>query len=189
MSTFTAEKLAWQPYLTPLNLADATPAQHEALQISPSGTGLSDYLLVLALDAESLRPRTELFNAILYARGGLPRAERELAATAASVVNRCVYCASVHAARYRQLAHDPETIARLFAAEEAVAEPDARRAAILAFAFAQSHTPPAAGANELAALRAAGLSEAEIVDLILVVGIFAWANRLMHTLGTPHPAP
>ena len=35
------------------------------------------------------------------------------------------------------------------------------------------------------ALREVGLSEVEILDLILSASIFGWANRLMHTLGEP----
>ena len=34
-------------------------------------------------------------------------------------------------------------------------------------------------------LRAAGLDDLEIVDLVLAIAIFGWANRLMHTLGEP----
>jgi alkylhydroperoxidase family enzyme len=34
-------------------------------------------------------------------------------------------------------------------------------------------------------LRAAGLSEEEILDLILSTALFGWANRLMHVLGEP----
>ena len=36
-----------------------------------------------------------------------------------------------------------------------------------------------------ARLRAVGLGELEILDLVLSVAIFGWANRLMHTLGEP----
>jgi alkylhydroperoxidase family enzyme len=35
------------------------------------------------------------------------------------------------------------------------------------------------------ALVRAGLGEDEILDLILSVSLFGWANRLMHTLGEP----
>ena len=41
---------------------------------------------------------------VMYAPGGLSRAERELAATVVSRVNGCVYCGSVHAQRFEQLA-------------------------------------------------------------------------------------
>ena len=37
----------------------------------------------------------------------------------------------------------------------------------------------------MAALRDAGLSDEEILDLILSSALFGWANRLMHVLGDP----
>lgn len=45
--------------------------------------------------------------------------------------------------------------------------------------------PPQATASHVAALKAAGLDEAEILDLILSTSLFGWANRLMHVLGDP----
>ena len=37
----------------------------------------------------------------------------------------------------------------------------------------------------VAALRAAGLEDTEIVDVINAAGFFNWANRLMLSLGVP----
>ena len=70
----------WRPRVTPIELEDATPDQLEALKVTPSNTKVSDYVLVLARDSETLRERTPLFNAIMYNRGGMSRAERELGA-------------------------------------------------------------------------------------------------------------
>ncbi len=180
---FTAEALEWRPYLTPVDLQTATPQQLDALKVTPSNTKVSDYVLVLAHDPESLAERTPLFNGVMYGRGGLSRAERELGATAASMVNRCVYCASVHAGRYIALTKAPGVIARLFAGEEA--ELPARARAIARFARKLSACPPEASEADVRELRENGLSEAEIFDLILAAAMFGWANRLMHTLGEP----
>lgn len=183
VETFTAETLAWRPYVSPIALETATEAQRAALKETPSNTKVSDYVLVLAHDPQSLGERTPLFNGIMYARGGLGRAERELGATVASVLNRCIYCASVHSARYIQLAKRPEVIAQVFAGE-AAALPERERA-IADFSTKLSACPPNAGPTEMQALRDAGLSGAEVLDLVLSVSVFGWANRLMHTLGEP----
>lgn len=180
---FTADKLDWRPYLAPIALEHATEAQRAALKETPSNTKISNYVLVLAHDPQSLGERTPLFNGIMYAKGGLARAERELGATVASVLNRCVYCVSVHAGRYLQLAKRPGVIERVFAGETAALP--ARERAIAEFAEKLSACPPAAGPAEIAALRAAGLSDGEVLDLVLSVAVFGWANRLMHTLGEP----
>jgi uncharacterized peroxidase-related enzyme len=184
VTDFTADTLEWHPYITPIDYAQATPAQRDALKETPSNTKISDYVLVLAHDPESLATRTPLFNGIMYGRGGLSRAERELGATEASVVNHCVYCASVHAARYITLAKQPDVITAVFTGgTEAL---DARSKAIVDFSAKLSACPPSAGEAEVAALRAQGLSDGEIFDLVLSVAVFGWANRLMHTLGEPH---
>lgn len=184
ITDFTAEVPVWRPYVTPLSLENATPEQRDALKITPSNTKVSDYVLVLAHDPESLAARTPLFNAIMYDRGGLARAERELGAIGASLVNRCIYCAAVHASRYNQLTKTTEVVDAVFR-DGADAALDERQSAILRFAVKLSRTPCEATPEDMAALRAAGLDEAEILDLILATALFGWANRLMHTLGEP----
>ena len=46
-----------------------------------------------------------------------------------------------------------------------------------------ARTPPEASRGDILALRRVGLSNAEILDLANAVAMFAWANRLMLTLG------
>lgn len=181
---FTTIVPIWKPRVTPIKLEEATEEQLEALKVTPSNTKVSDYVLVLARDAETLQERTPLFNAIMYNRGGMSRAERELSATGASVVNRCVYCAAVHSSRYNQLAKNETVMARIFA-DGAEAELDPRQTAILQFSMKLSQTPPDVTQDDMANLREAGLADDEILDLILSASLFGWANRLMHTLGDP----
>ena len=115
---FTTSVPYWRPRVTPIKLEDASPTQLDALKVTPSNTKVSDYVLVLARDTETLRERTPLFNAIMYNRGGMSRAERELGAVGTSVVNRCVYCAAVHASRYNMLAKDTAVMERIFQDED-----------------------------------------------------------------------
>jgi uncharacterized peroxidase-related enzyme len=181
---FTAVVPHWRPRVTPIKLEDATPDQLDALKVTPSNTKMSEYVLVLARDSETLRERTPLFNAIMYNRGGLSRAERELGAVGASIVNRCVYCAAVHASRYNQLAKDVSVIERIFADGEA-AELNLRQTTIFSFAVKLSKSPPDVSKDDMSALTAAGLGPDEVLDLVLSAALFGWANRLMHTLGDP----
>ncbi|MBF7055008.1 peroxidase-related enzyme [Halomonas sp. KAO] len=181
---FTTRVPQWRPHLTPVDLDNATPAQREALKETPSNTKVSDYVLVLAHDPESLRIRTALFNGIMYDPDGLSRAERELGAVAASFVNRCIYCAAVHAQRYNQLTGEDAVMQEIFFHGEK-ARLDPRQQAILRFAVGLSECPPKVGADDIASLREAGLDELEILDLTLATTLFGWANRLMHTLGEP----
>ena len=174
----------WQPRVTPLKLADATEAQLNALKVTPSNTKVSDYVLVLAHDVETLQVRSPLFNAIMYDKGGLSRAERELGALGASIVNHCIYCAAVHAKRHSELTKNDDVIEQLFdAGLDAKLEP--RDQAIFDFAVRLSQSPSQATAEDMQKLRDVGLTEEEIIDLILSASLFGWANRLMHILGDP----
>lgn len=181
---FTKRVPEWRPRVKPVVLTEASPDQLEALQVTPSNTKVSDYVLVLAHDVETLKVRSPLFNAIMYDKGGLSRAEREIGALAASVVNRCIYCAAVHASRHAQLTKDDSVTDLLFSAGES-AELGQRDQAIFNFARELAKTPSGATAEHVAALREAGLDELEILDLVLSSSLFGWANRLMHVLGDP----
>jgi uncharacterized peroxidase-related enzyme len=181
---FTRTVPQWRPRVTAVDLAEATKEQLEALQVTPSNTKISDYVLVLAHDVESLKARSPLFNAIMYDRGGMSRAERELGAIAASMVNRCIFCAAVHASRHADLEKSTETTDQIFSAGEN-AKLESRDKAIFDFARKLSECPPQAEESDIATLRAAGLTHAEILDLILSSSLFGWANRLMHVLGDP----
>ena len=181
---FTRTVPHWRPRVMPVDLKYATEVQLAALQVTPSNTKVSDYVLVLAHDAESLAVRSPLFNAIMYDEGGLSRAERELGALGASIVNRCIYCAAVHAARHAQLERSTEVTDALFA-KGAEADLSPRDRAIFDFSRKLSACPPEADAADIAALKRTGLDETEILDLILSAALFGWANRLMHVLGDP----
>ena len=183
---FTTSVPFWQPRVIPLELEDASDEQLNAMKVTVSNTKIGEYTLVLALDPETLQQRTPLFNGIMYGRGGLSRAETELGAVAASVVNRCIYCAAVHADRYNQLTKDQSVINSVFAECENT-ELDARPKAILKFAAQLSNCPSDATKADTKRLADNGLNMGEILDLVLSASLFGWANRLMHVLGDPLP--
>ncbi|WP_323776084.1 peroxidase-related enzyme [Leisingera sp.] len=188
ITKFTRNVPHWQPRVKPVDLREASAEQLEALKVTPSNTKVSEYVLTLAHDVESLKVRSPLFNGIMYDRGGMSRAERELGALGASMVNHCIYCAAVHAARHAQLEKSTDVTDRLFR-DGVRADLGPRDRAIFDFAVALSETPSQAGPEHMEALKAAGLDEAEVLDLILSAALFGWANRLMHVLGDPVRLP
>lgn len=181
---FTATVPTWSPYVTPVELTKATPGQLAAMKVTPSNKGVSPYVLTLAHDPESLEARSPLFNLIMYGKDGLPSAERELGAVGASIVNRCVYCAAVHASRFIGLTQGNDVIDTIFT-HERDARLEERQQAIFDFAVKLSTTPIEADADDAQRLADAGLSALEQFDLVLSAALFGWANRLMHTLGEP----
>lgn len=181
---FTNETLGWKAWLPTVDLAQASAEQLAVLKESHPQAMVSAYYLSLIHQPEVLRQRSLAFNAIMYAPGGLSRAERELASAVVSRVNRCVYCASVHAQRFEQLAKRNEVIAEVFADPYTAGGSDRERA-IIRFAIELTLVPGEVGREQVLALREQGLAQGEILDLIHAVAIFAWANRLMLNLGEP----
>jgi alkylhydroperoxidase domain protein/CMD domain protein len=180
-SRFIQDELGWTPWLAPLSSEEATPEQEAALR---GPRARSPYFRLLAWDAPILVERTATDEGIFRTEGGLPRGERELAAAAASRVNGCVYCASVHARFASTYSRRREDVQRLL--DEGVeGEQDERWRALIDFAAVLTVTPPRLERADLARLRELGLGDLEVLDLVQATAFFAWANRLMLTLGEP----
>ena len=187
---FTLAMLDWLPWLEPP--AEDALTERQRLSLVDAARSKSAYFRLLARDPDILEARTRADKDIFYnTSSGLPRAERELAAAATSRYNGCIYCASVHARHaitYAKRPGDvPGDVGRLLDTG-VTADLGERWNAIVAAAVALTATPVAFGAAHVARLRAAGLDDAEIVDVINSAAFFNWANRLMLSLGEPAEA-
>ncbi|TSD81187.1 peroxidase-related enzyme, partial [Mycobacterium sp. KBS0706] len=100
----------------------------------------------LVRDPDVLQARTRTDKDIFYnPEGGLPRAERELAATATSRLNGCIYCASVHSRFATVHSRRGDDVQRLL--DEGIgADLGERWNAIVAAAVALTETPGSFGA-------------------------------------------
>ncbi|MEG0139987.1 MAG: peroxidase-related enzyme [Comamonas sp.] len=179
---FTSETLDWKAWLEVLNPDTATPEQQHVLEVSHPKAKTMDFYLVLARQPQVLLERSQAFNAIMYAPGGLSRAEREVAATAVSRSNGCVYCASVHAQRFEQLAKRNDVMAQIFDDPD-TAGTNTRERAIIQSSLVLTRAPGSFGVQNVQPLRDAGLSDLEILDMLHSAALFGWANRLMLNLG------
>jgi uncharacterized peroxidase-related enzyme len=90
----------------------------------------------------------------------------------------------VHAQRFEQLAKRNDSIKQVFTDPRTAGTTD-REKAIIQFSILLTEKPDAVTASAIQALKNVGLDDAEILDLIHSVAIFAWANRLMLNLGEP----
>ncbi len=181
---FTQNGLGWVPWLEPVAEEALTSEQIDAL-IQPARAKMP-YFRLLARDPQALKARTLTDIDIFYNTStGVGRAERELAAAAASRHNGCVFCASVHAAAATRESGREADVQRLLDEGVDADLGDERWNAIVATAVSLTNTPLTFGEQEIARLRAAGFNDAEIVDLIGAAAFFNWANRLMLSLGEP----
>lgn len=182
-TAFTRAQLDWLPWLDPVPEGELTGAQRAGL-VDPA-RAKSPYFRLLARDPDVLGARTRTDKDIFYnVAAGLPRAERELAAAAASRFNGCIYCASVHARFAATYSKREADVDRLLA-EGVGTDLGERWNAVVAAAVALTATPPRFGKAEIDRLRAAGLDDLEIADVIHAASFFNWANRLMLSLGEP----
>ncbi|MER8157873.1 peroxidase-related enzyme [Streptomyces sp. NPDC094472] len=178
---YTTDVLVWRPAIRPLAPEELSEEHRTAL----AGKSRVDtpYFRTLGHDLGILAVRTAIDLAAFTAEGGLPRAERELAATAVSLYNGCVYCASVHARLTARLHGDPAPVHR-FLAYGSTAVLGRRWKLIARFAAGLAPVPATAAEADVEALRALGLTELALVDLVHCAAFFGWANRLMLSLGS-----
>lgn len=182
-AVFTRDTLEWLPWLEPV--AEEALTERQLAGLTDRARAKSPYFRLLARDPDILGARTRTDKDIFYNTAlGLPRAERELAAAAASRLNGCIYCASVHARFAATYSKREADVDRLLA-EGVETDLGPRWNAIKAAAVALTATPPTFGAAEVAGLRDAGLDDLEIADVIHGAAFFNWANRLMLSLGEP----
>ncbi|NLC35241.1 MAG: peroxidase-related enzyme [Alcaligenaceae bacterium] len=179
---FTNATLDWESWLPTQEASALTEDQKRILDTSHPKARESDYYMLLIQAPELLEQRSLVFNALMYAPGGASRAERELASTAVSRVNGCVYCASVHAQRFEQLTKRNDVIVQLFEAP-LTAGTSARERAIVQMSIALTQTPATFGNEQIQPLLSSGVTPEQIRDIIGSAAIFAWANRLMLNLG------
>ncbi|MDB5488014.1 MAG: Alkyl hydroperoxide reductase AhpD, partial [Reyranella sp.] len=180
---FTRDMLDWLPWLEPMAEADMT--EHHIKSLVDAARVKSPYFRLLARDPDVLEARTRTDKDIFYnPEAGLPRAERELAAAATSRLNGCIYCASVHARFAATYSKRVDDVQRLL--DEGVeAKLDDRWEAVVAASVALTELPMTFGKAHVERLRAVGLDDAAIADLIGAASFFNWANRLMLSLGVP----
>ena len=180
---FTQDEIGWAPWLTPLPAEELTDRHRTAL-VDPA-RAQSPYFMLLARDPDILLARTRTDRDIFYnPDAGLPRAERELSAMAASRLNGCIFCASVHARFASHHSGRRADVDRVLDGGLGV-EVGERWGAVVAASAALTTLPMTFGREHVARLRAVGLDDLAIADVIQGAAFFNWANRLMLSLGEP----
>ena len=144
------------------------------------------------LAAHGLRPHTldghmALYKSVLHHTGNkLPRALLETLGIYVSLLNGCAYCVEHHYAGLLRLTGNDERCQRVRTALEAGRPEDffeGRDLAALHYAEALTLNPAGVSEVSVADLRAAGLTDGEILEVNQVVAYFAYANRTVLGLG------
>ena len=135
-----------------------------------------------ALNGEQFLAWWGYFNLLVNKEGHLSNADRELLAVVVSSVNRCTYCEISHGAALRTFTEDAVT-SDLVASNWRQADLSEREAAMCAYAEKLTLHPAEVTEADLEPLRAVGLDDHQIVELVQVVGMFNLTNRVSTALG------
>ncbi len=135
----------------------------------------------------ALRPRhLELWNAfyddLMRGDSGLTKVQREMIAVVVSTENRCHYCMVSHGAFLRKLTGDPLLVEQL-RTNHRYADIEPRERAMLDFAVKLTGQSAACTEQDVEALREAGWSDEDVMDIAEVTGMFNFTNRLASGLG------
>ena len=142
---------------------------------------------LLVYRPETARPLGELAEVLLRGDSTLTRGERELIAAFVSWRNECEYCSNSHAATAAaQLPGGADLVGQVLA-DPGSAPVSAKLRALLDIADLVRVDGRLVTAEAVAKARAAGATDVEIHDTVLIAAAFCMYNRYVDGLGTSAP--
>lgn len=143
---------------------------------------------LLRFRPETGRPLSELAEVLLRGPGGLPRGERELIAAYVSELNDCQYCAASHSACAAAQLPGGIGLVEQARRDPASAPLTAKLQALLVIAAAVQRSGLEVTGQQVADARAAGATDLEIHDTVLIAAAFCMFNRYVDGLATTLPS-
>jgi uncharacterized peroxidase-related enzyme len=172
------------PRITVINHSEATGRLKEIYDDLVKSRGkLADVHKIQSLRPESIMAHMALYMEIMYSRSELSRSERELIGTIVSIANGCKYCIKHHAEALNHYWKDEGKIEKLINGNgsEILSQ---RETALSEFSKHLTKNPEHHESNDFTVqLRDVGLSDAAILDVVLVTAYFNFVNRIVLALG------
>ena len=140
---------------------------------------LPNYALAFATRPDVAEAWNTLNNAV---RGHMDRRRFELATIAAARAYRSTYCMAAHC-KFLRDACDDESTMRAVAADPSGADLDATDRAVMDFATQVARDASSITAADVQRLRDQGLSDPEIVDVVLAAAARAFFTKVLDALG------
>src|SRR5215469_362810 len=136
---------------------------------------------------ETARPLNQLVEVLLRGPSTLTRGERELIAAYVSSLNDCRYCSLSHSAYAAAQLPEGAALVQHVCADVQGAPVSAKLKALLAIASAVQESGLKVTNDHVAAARAAGATDIEIHDSVLIAAAFCMFNRYVDGLATAAP--
>ena len=176
----TSERISW------LHVPDAEDVEDGVKELwEPPLEKLGfvpNVLRVYALRPRHLQLWYAFYDDLMRGDSGLTKIQREMLAVVVSTANRCHYCIVSHSAALRKLTGDPVLVEQL-ATNHKYARLEPKERAMLDFAVKLTEASAACTEQDVEALRDAGWSDEEIMDIAQVAAMFNFTNRLASGLG------
>lgn len=148
---------------------------------------LSNIMRVQSLNAAAMARHLDLYVTLMFGESALTRPERELIAVVVSAANRCEYCVRHHAEPLRAYWKDDARVEKVAAAWRD-APLSSRERALAAYADKLTRAPGGMTEEDVAALRAEGLSDRDVLDVDMITAYFNFVNRIAAGLGVEFTA-
>jgi uncharacterized peroxidase-related enzyme len=157
---------------TPATIADAPEKARPSLQAVHQQLGVVPNMFrLIATSPHALEGYLSLSGAL--GKGALPAATRERIALAIAEINGCGYCLSAHAYLGKNLAHLDEAE---IAANRNGGSSDPKADAAVRFAASVALSRGHITGEELAAVKAAGYPDAQVIEIVQHVALNTWTN-------------
>lgn len=143
---------------------------------------LPGIVALLAYRPETGRPLTDLADALLHCDSTLSRGERELIATYVSSRNDCTYCRMSHGAFAAQQVEGGDALVGAVVADPETAPISDKLKALLVIAGKVTVDGKQVTDDDISAARAAGATDVEVHDAVLIAAAFCMYNRYVDGL-------
>jgi len=165
---------------TPATIEAAPAASRPLLETVKTQLGsVPNLFRMVAVSPAALEGYVGMFAAL--GKGALPAATRERIALAVADFNGCGYCLSAHTYLGKHLAKLDD--AELLANRRGTSH-DPKAAAAVRFAISVARQRGHVGEDELRAVRAAGYTDAEVIEIVQHVALNVWTNYINNVANT-----
>ncbi len=149
---------------------------------NPDGT-VDNVLKVHSLNPASLDAHCALYVQSMHKPSPVSRAEREMVGVTVSRLNGCAYCREHHAAGLKRLLpQDRKHVADELKSGDAGSLTE-REHAMVEYAEHLTRAPGEMAQRHVDAMRQAGMTDREVLDVCQAAAYFAYANRIVMGLG------
>lgn len=153
--------------------------------VSQARGKVSNIMRAQSLNPNALRSHLELYVNLVYGKSGLSRGEREIIATTISAHNHCDYCVTHHGEALRFYLKNGNQLETFKRGQQPEDLPQ-RTKSLIDYALKLTVEPGKVVRADLEALRRIGITDSEILDLVLLIAYMNYVTRIAQGLGVEH---